>query len=421
MVLLIIDYFYQRKSNRQILIEKIPFLILSLIVGALIIWQRINGPVIPITPHSVIEKIGLGNYTLVSYLRKIILPLDLSALYPYPESVGIFSSTFYFILFLLLALWLVVRSKGQSRREIIFGIVFFLVTVFLGCGYIPVGDYLMADRYMYVPSVGIFFLLALGYHYSVRKANLQRVLAKIAALIMIAVFSFISFERCQVWFNGKTLWQDVLQKFPNETRALDNLAAVSLETGDQKQALIYLRKSLELKPQNDAAYNNLGLINMQNQEWDQAVENFRRAIQINPAYAIAYNNLGVVFMKKNQWPEAEEAIQSALKLNSGLIKARLNLAQIYNGQGKTSETIKLYETNLDLYPNDERSLYGLVELYFKAGEKKKAFAMGKRMLEISRDPEKLTNLASMFAQEKFTDMGFAMYLTAIKRDPNYKE
>ncbi len=418
LVLLCIDYLHQKSFNRSLILNKIPFFLLAGIFSLVYLGQRSAQPV-PFVPYSIFERILIVSYAIFFYLKNIFFPFPLSALYPYPEKInGFLPYHFYIAPFILFFLIFLVCKFFKSHREIIFGIFFFFLTIWLVAGFSPTGDYLLADRYMYLPSLGIFYVLATAYQLiSSSRYGAVKWSAKISLWAGLIIFSFMSFHRCQVWANSETLWRDVLRQYPKETRALDNLAAISLEAKDRQGAQMYIQKSLALRPKNDAAFNNLGLIHMQEQKWEQAAENFREAISINPNYSVAYNNLGLVLMQKGYFAEAKETFTNAMKINSELLEARLNLAELYQRTGNTDKAQEIYERINRRYPFELNSRYYLAAMYCEQGKFPQALRMAKEIFKRETDARRLNETGSLFARNNLPKAALKFYKKAFKINP----
>ena len=159
LVLLLLDYYKGRKLNMQLIIEKIPFFILSIIFGLLTIKYQSQGAIGDLDDFSALERIMFASYGFVMYALKFLLPFNLSAFYPYPATENM--PILFKIAPLLAVIMLALAAFSLKKTKVIaFGLTFYAFTVFLTLQFISVGGAVMADRYTYVPYIGLSFIIA---------------------------------------------------------------------------------------------------------------------------------------------------------------------------------------------------------------------------------------------------------------------
>jgi len=209
--LLLIDYFEKRKLDSLLLIDKILPFAFAIAAGIRSVMdQRTFGALLTQNVnYNFIERIALGGYAFITYLWKAVVPVQLCCFYPYPPKVdGAIAFSYYLyplaaIVLLALLVWAFVRKKNA----IVFGGMFFLVNIILLLQFIPVGGAILADRYTYIPYLGLFFML--GWYISgffEPGANKQ---TGYAALVVVAGYSlylgYLSNERCKGWYDTSSL------------------------------------------------------------------------------------------------------------------------------------------------------------------------------------------------------------------------
>ncbi len=276
-LLLLLDYYYGRRWTRRVFYEKIPFLALSMIFGFIsLMGQEAGGAM------GSREIMGLSNllwapYSILFYLGIFFVPVNLSAFYPYPDNVPLVS------IFLALALTGAVISF-RKKREFFFGAGFFLLAILPVIKIVPFGNHIAADRLMYVPSIGLFFLIGwLCQRLCSAPAKIARF--KMPAFFLMAagivgIFVWLSRDRLPVWHDSGTLWEDVLKHHSKVALAHGNLGAFYGEKNRLDEAVVQLQKALALQPNYAKAHYNLAVAYLRKNEMSLAMQHFERALAL---------------------------------------------------------------------------------------------------------------------------------------------
>jgi len=219
-LLLVFDYYFERKWEKKVFLEKVPFLIIAIIFGIVAyIAQIVVGPYQGTTTSSVLERFLFVTYGLVIFPFKFIVPLPLSSFYPYPEKVNNVLPLIYNFSPAIVALMImIVWRTAQRTKTIVFGFLFFLASIFFILRFYPVGGFIIADRYTYLPYIGLSFIIAQGIVWLLDNKALwaRRVKPMVCILLFIYLsgLSVLSWQRCQVWKDSLTLWTDVIDQYP---------------------------------------------------------------------------------------------------------------------------------------------------------------------------------------------------------------
>ncbi|MFN4881206.1 MAG: tetratricopeptide repeat protein [Bacteroidota bacterium] len=352
-VLFAIDFYLDGKFNRKYILEKIPFLALSAVFGIIAIKAQQSmdavGDYTIFKPH---ERVALASYGYVTYLWKLIFPVNLSAYYAYPLYENDALPPVYFV-FILLVLIVVAASWYSLRknRYVFFGMAFFSITVFLVLQLLPVGGAVMADRYSYIPSMGIFFIFANGIYLLYKKTS-TRYLAYGIILFSTAAYSFATVNRCKIWKDGMTLWSDVIDKSQTIVLAYNNRGVLFNTMGQnlleeakknpvkKDSAVLVLNKALNdfnnalrLNNKDTQAWSNKGLAYWRLGMNDSAIYNLNRAVTIDANYAIAWSNLGSVYYSASRFADAVASYEKAVQCNPSLKDGWYNLGIINYNMG----------------------------------------------------------------------------------------
>jgi len=391
-VLFLIDYYRMRKFSAKIVIDKIPFIILSIILG---LWaikgQHDAGNFSDFGVLPVFTKIAIACHSFMFYVVKFFIPLKLSAFYPYPDSLAVslplrYSLSPLFVVAAGMAAWYFRRSKA-----FIFGFGFFLVNVILIL-YIPVSTAVTADRFSYLAYVGLSAIVAYYVEQGIASFRLKsvRVAVWTAICLVTLIFGYAVHERCKVWKNSETLWTDVVGKYPSVIAYDDRGYAYYLNhdyaraLSDYNTGLSHYPSYADLYyPSYANLYNDRGVLYEALGDRVRAMDDYDRAIAYKPCKAGYYNNRGVDYFENGDNDRAINDFTQAISLDSGLAKAYNNRGYAYSAKGNYPQAISDFSRAISLdSENSPLSLFnrGLVWLTigdFQHGEEdlRKACAM----------------------------------------------
>jgi protein O-mannosyl-transferase len=337
-VLILTDYFKGRQIHIKTILEKVPFFLLAIALGVVaIIVQKSSGAISDIAIFTFPQRLVFATYGFITYLLKLFLPLHLSAFYPYPiMRGGNIPIQYYAYLILFATLVAFVFYSLRFTKKIFFSLGFFTITVFLVLQLLPVGGAIMADRYSYIPSIGIFYLAGEGFNLLWGKK------LKWIAIILLSAFTVFfsvkTYDRCGIWKNELTLWDNVISQYKNVPYAYYNRGFFFVNEKKYDRALEDFNKAIELKPNYTDAYLNRGFVFMDEKRYDRALEDFNKAIELKPNYAKAYYNRGNVFWDEKKYDRAIEDYSKAIELNPNYSEAYVNrgLAEFYFGKKDTA-------------------------------------------------------------------------------------
>lgn len=352
-VLLLLDYLENRKFDKAIFIQKAPFFVIAaifLLIG--ILSQRSDVAVGNRDLFTIINTIIIACHGMLFYIAKTIIPTNLSCAYLYPESLG--NSLFAIIIVLIvMALAALVIISLRRTKKIAFGSIFFLVGILPVLQIVPVGQ-AVAERYTYISSIGLFYLLAEGIGWVYQKTYMSRQTMRIclSALLgaIIIVLSILTFYRCQIWKDSITLWSDCLKKYPDAPIGYLNRGVAYLSKREDKKALDDFNQALALEPVYKLAYNNRGNFYYNNGEYDKALTDFNRALEIDPNYAKALNNRGLVYYSQADLERAIADFNQALAIDGNYLKALNNRGLAYYSQEEYDKAIADYNQVLQGMP-----------------------------------------------------------------------
>ena len=293
-LLILLDIYKKRQINAKILLEKVPLFVVAAFFGVINILAQASGDCIDVvtTPFGFINRIFLCTSALASYIIRLVFPVGLSGMHYFPVMTdGFFHWQYYASLpFVLIIGWFIAR-RSSIRREMIFGFSFFLCTIFLMLQIISVGSALVAERYTYISYIGLFYIAGQGL--SAICEGQWKNIAFMGLIIVVCVFSGLTWSRISVWKNDNTIYSDMIAKNTGSPYCFYPYYVIGLEKykeGDFKGAMQDFNESILLDPGYPDAYNARGGLFMQFDNPHSALSDFNAAIRLDPGLAIAYNN-----------------------------------------------------------------------------------------------------------------------------------
>jgi len=367
-ILLLVDYLRGTTWRWKLVLEKIPFFLVSLLLGIVAFKIQANQAV-DLKVFTLPQRFAIASYGTIMYVIKFLWPYKLSAVYPYPHfNEGYMPVVFYIMPFILLAATALVYFFLKKEREIVFGLLFYFFTVVLVLQFISVGAVIMADRYSYLPYVGLLFIVAHLVN-KIGQAN-QGIIGKLKYLVLIVValvavlFSYQTFARTQVWQSSETLWNDVIDKYPTASTAYEHRGDYYYSINDMQNALSDYTNALVLDGSNRFAYYDRAMVysNAFNKN-DLAIKDYSTAIRLYPAYKKALYNRGILYAAEGKTDSALSDYNNAITIDPEFADAYTNRGYLYSRINKNdlamadlAKAIKFDPTLSDAY-NDIGILY----------------------------------------------------------------
>ena len=236
-----------------------------------------------------------------------------------------------------------VKYLRGSPRKLVFGSLFFLITALPVLQIVRFGGAIVAERYTYIPMIGIYFVFAEMYEYLLKgkfgNRNAVKGILLAGVGIPLLIFSCMTRERCGVWNNSLSLWNDVVGKFPCAV-AYNNRGLACKTGGDNDRAIQDYTQAIMLNPNYAVAYDNRGLAYKSEGDYDRAIHDYTQAIMLNPGYAMAYGNRGAAYHAKGDYDRAILDYTQAITLDPGYAMAYGNRGAAYYAKGAYDRAIK---------------------------------------------------------------------------------
>jgi len=325
LVLILTDYIQNKKIEIKSLMLKMPFFLLSLLFGIIALKSQ-DAQAQHLTPdYSAVNSFFVGTYALSVYIFKFFIPLQLSAFYPHPVLNGSSLPLLYYLSPLLIAAFVyAVFRIVKDKKAVLFGMLFLFVTIVLVLQFFPVGGAIVAERYTYVPYIGLAFIFACHFEYVYNKLRDNRAMLTSALAVIVILFSVLSFSRTSVWANGITLFDDVIEKTPDAFYAYHSRGIAYYYAGNYTESLKDYNKAIELNKSYGLTFYNRGLTQMMLKNNKDAQSDFTRTIELIPTHDQAYNDRAIATYNLGQFDDAIKDYSKSIALNPENTKAYYN-------------------------------------------------------------------------------------------------
>ena len=344
--LFLVDYLFGRKIpvGKQIT-EKASFFVLAGIAGALV-FVFAEGETID---QPLWQSIMLGGFAFTKHIFQLIIPAEFSAIYPRPDALLWYHYLGFVVFLALLGFGF---SLLKKNKELAFGAWFFILNIVLLLQFIPSNYFYMADRYNYIPSIGVFILL--GYLFVfLRKKYVKSKNTVLYFFTGIAiVLALQTFQWAQKWGDDYALWDHVLDIYPNQADALNNRGFASYYLGQPEKAIADYNKAIKANPKLPTSYVNRGTLLLENQQIEQAFKDFNRALYMQPENATALVNRGIIYSQKGEKEKALQDFSKAIAFNPYLNQAYISRAALFAELGELQKSIDDYTTTIELDPRN---------------------------------------------------------------------
>ena len=378
----------QPSSLNQLLFEKWPFFVLSSASCVVtFLAQQKGGAVATLTRYSLSERTENAFVSYARYLGKMFWPSALTSPYPHPGHWPLWLVWFAMVLFIglcIAALWL-----GRRFPFVPVGWFWFVGMLVPVIGLVQVGNQAMADRYTYLPLIGLFVVLVWGLGEVCLSWRVPKQPVIFLATIALAACALQTRNQLGYWRNNETFFRHALAVTKNNYLACVNLGTWLSKRGQIAEAMDLFRQALRMNPDDSDVLYNLGNAFAKLGDWDEAIGNYRRALQITPDQADILDNLGFALAAKQQFAEAITDFNAALKLNPDSASAHNNLATVLFRQHRFEEAEQHYRAALRLAPDDPQVEANLGDTLVRLGRLTEAAKRYEAALRLKPDDARI--------------------------------
>ncbi|MFH2001040.1 MAG: tetratricopeptide repeat protein [Planctomycetota bacterium] len=434
-----------RKPVWQLVMEKTALFALSgtsCVITYLV--QQSGGAMSSMESFPFHRRIANAFVSYIKYMLHTMAPVELSPFYPHSPGAMAWWHWAGAALIIIVLTIMVLRVR-QRFGYLFLGWFWYLGTLVPVIGLIQVGEQAMADRYTYVPLIGLFIAVAWGAADLLSRFRFGRRIGAIVLVVTLAACAALTWRQAAHWRDSITLFEHAVSVDGDNYLARNNLGAVLNREGKSAEALSQIRRALQIKPDYQDAHNNLGVIldargdhseaithfleavrldpgdekahyNLANAlvktgAMDDAITHYEYAIEIDPGYSQAYNNLGVVLINTGRLAEAIANFSMTLRLSPDHFNAHIHIAAAWAKEGNSREAIRHYRSALAIKPEALQALDGLAWLLAtQQGDRSRsaseAIELAQRACSMTRNeqPQYLDTLAAaLAANERFEE------------------
>ena len=334
-IMILLDYWPlgRFQSNKGSLLlwqlrEKTPLFVLSAFLAIGTVYTMYS-PTIKYFPLC--SRFANAPVSFITYLGKTFFPHDMAVFYPFSNQLPVWQVMGSVLLIFVISVTAIAMMKHMPYFFV--GWLWYAITLMPVIGIIQNGYYAMADRYTYLPSVGIFIMLSFGIPFLFpRKDILKKVLFP-AAIAILFVLVILTWQQCSYWKNSITLFSHALQITKDNYLAHNNLGLALFDEGKIEEAINHYNKIIRITPTFAVAYNNRGTAYGALGQYQLAIEDFNKAIRLSPNYTDAYSNRANAYIYLGQHQRAMEDFNEAIRLNPNDTNAYSNRGINYFMQG----------------------------------------------------------------------------------------
>ncbi len=368
--LLLIDYFREKKFSKKILLQKIPLFIISVIFGVIaVIAQKKSGAITDIPVFSLFNRILFAAYGFMSYIFKLILPLNLSSYYPYPPTNTSLPVIYYIVPVILLILLFLIIRYCRHNKYVIYGVGFFIINILLLLQVVPVGGSIMSDRYSYLSFIGLFFIVAYLIDLSWQKNNQRLYKSRfLVSGVFAAYLVFISIRtnaQIKIWKNSETLWTNTITKYKDVVIAYSNRGSYYQKEQRLDEALADFNEALRLRPDHPETLINRSDLYRVKGQYDLALADCNKAISVRPDYPGGYINRGIVYCITGKYDAGFNDFNKVISLQPDYPNSYCNRGNLYDMKGLLDSALADYTKAISLKADYSEAFYNRGKTYMK--------------------------------------------------------
>ncbi len=386
------------RNTARLAAEKIPLFLITLLSCVSTVVMQMRGHNIDIAGRiSFAGRCANAMIVYVLYLAKAVWPSGLAVFYPFPDSRPVWQVAGAVLT--LTAITALCLRHARRHPYLIVGWCWYLGTMVPVIGFVGIGDFSRADRYTYIPLVGIFIMVAWGMADLAAGCHLPRRAVAVASGAALAALTVFAGVQASHWRDSGTLFSHAVAVGQESCNAYNSLGEHATRQGHYDEAAIYLKKALELDPRFFPALNNLGAIGLARERYDEAKSYLTNALDLNPKDIDALYNLGVIALRQKHYDETRSYLEKALDLDPNHVKALNNMAALLMFQGRYDAAAVFLRRALNLKPDDADFLNNLGGCLMYQGQLEEAQHCFRKAIEI--DPQNVSamkNLGDTLAQ-----------------------
>jgi tetratricopeptide (TPR) repeat protein len=403
-----------------IVTEKIPLILLSALSSLITLYaQQQGGAVSAVDAYPLGTRIANALASYFLYLVKMVWPANLAVYYPFVKDVPVWQALAGALL--LIAVTFAAVRTARRFPYLLFGWLWYLITLLPVIGIVKVGEAAMADRYTYIALIGPFVAVSWGvYELAARWTRGKEAMAA-AGLMVVTALAAATFVQAGTWKNSATLFRHALTVTENNFMAHTNLAVALIDEARLDEALPHLETATKIRPDFPNARFNLGVIRMRQGKDDEAMGHFKAALHIDPGFARASHYAGLLHLQRGESAEAVLYFQRALAGGGPDPQVFAALADALAMSSRYEEALSFYGKALVLRPDAVEVRYNAARILIAMGRVDEAIGHLREAVRIKPDYARAhNNLGSALLMQKRLDEAVYHFQEAVRIDPGYK-
>ncbi len=424
LVLLLLDYWPLRRMVLpscppwQLVVEKLPLLVLSAASCAATLWAQSEA--LAATDQVPLPwRIGNAAVSYVVYLGQSFWPAGLTVLYPHPGlALSAWKATAA-----ILALGAICGIVVALRRRcpyLLVGWFWYLGMLLPVIGLVQVGLQARADRYTYLPQIGLCIAMAWGANHVTQSWPHRDLVCGIGAALTVTTLMACAWQQTTHWLNSETLWNRALACTTGNYTAHYNLGVALADQGRLDAAIQQYRAAVQAKPDYAEAHYNLGLILANRGQVDEAMEHYQAAADVAPDFSEAHNKLGIALVGRGRFDEAIAHYRAAIKAKPDYAEAHNNLGSALASKGEVTEAMEHFLAALEIQPNYAEAHNNLGASLEACGNVDEAIAQYEQAIKIKPDyAEAHNNLGALLGRQGSLSEAIAHFRRALEIDPQH--
>jgi tetratricopeptide (TPR) repeat protein len=313
--------------------EKIPFFILSAVLVSITLYNPSQQDT-SLKAFSLLSRLANAPVAFVTYLGKTFMPNDMAYYYPFSDQLPVWQVLGATFLIIVISVTVIVMAKHLPYLFV--GWMWYAITLLPVIGIIQVSlimPYSMADRYHYLPSIGIAVILAWGIPFLIKREDVRKKILLPVSIAALSIMAILTWKQCGYWRDNASLFGHALQVTKDNYFAHNSLGADLFKNGKLEEAMYHYNEAIRLNPNATDFYNNRGICYFALGQPQSAVEDYNKAVALNPIFADAYYNRGVAYVKLGRNQSAFDDFSDAIRLKADSADAYNNRAIISLNQG----------------------------------------------------------------------------------------
>jgi protein O-mannosyl-transferase len=368
---------------KHLIVEKIPFFLLAGAFSALAVWAQSRGGIRSLEAVPLSARVLNAISAYGWYAWKALVPLDLAIFYPHPVTslrpVEVLIPAAFLVTATAVAIW-----NARRRPYLIVGWLWYLGTLFPLIGLIQIGRQRVADRYAYLPLLGLYLAVAwLVPSLVPGSTRARRWLLSTAALAAIAVYGTLGFRQVALWGDDVKLFEHALDVTPDNAMSRSSLGCALLAKGEVKGAIKNMEQALRLDPDDAGVHDDLGSAYQANKRLADAAREYRRSIELKEDSASPHEGLGTILCEWHQFPEARKEFLRALEIEPQAPMTYFNLSMLCEDLKEYDQAIAYAKQGLEIDPEHVECQRQIAHVLLDQGRTDEAIAAYEKVIALS--------------------------------------